>query len=508
MNATTAEADDAPSISKFRRAAQLVTLTTSVALYAMTITIANVSLPQMQGALSATVDQIALVVTFNIVATAVTTPMSGWLAARFGRRRTLIMSMAGFTVATLFCGLATGLTELIIYRFIQGAFGAPLAPLSQAITLSSYPQKMRGTVTAIFGMGVVLGPVFAPTIGGYLSEAYSWRWVFFMMVPLGCLVFVGILVFVRVTDDLGRAKLDWTGFLALALAIAAFQLMLDRGEREAWFESTEIILEAVLAITAFYLFVVHVLTSDNPFIDPKLFLDRNFAIGLMMTILFGMVNFTPMVLLPTMLQSLKGYPDSVIGLLLAVRSCGTMLGFIFMFFANKADPRIWIFCGFSFQAVAGLAMAGFDIHVSTFDVAWTSFLQGLGVGFLWVPLTLVTFATLDPRALPAGSSLFHLVRNVGSSVHVSLSVALVIHMSKVNYAQIAEGVSAFAESWRYPGALGAWNPDSVQGLAAIGGEVRRQATMIGYIDAFYFYSFTALAVLPMILLVRWKKPEE
>ncbi len=491
--------------SRFLRAAQLFTLTTSVALYAMTITIANVSLPQMQGALSATQDQIALVVTFNIVATAVTTPMTGWFAARFGRRRTLIFAMGGFTIATLLCGLATGLTELIFFRFLQGACGAPLAPLSQAITLASYPKAKHGMVTSIFGMGVVLGPVFAPTLGGFLSEAYSWRWVFFMMVPLACAAFVGILVFVRVRDDTGGARLDWTGFLALALAIAAFQFMLDRGERAAWFESTEIIVEAALAVAAFYFFVVHILTSDNPFVNPRLFLNRNFTVGLLMTLIFGMVNFTPMVLLPTLLQSLKGYPDSIIGLLLAARSCGTLLGFIFMFFANKADPRIWVVCGFSLQAGAGLAMAGFDIHVTTFDVAWTSFVQGLGVGFLWVPLTLITIGTIPTKDLPSASSLFHLSRNIGSSMHVSLSVALVIHMSKVNYAQISEGVSAFAESWRYPWALGGWNPDSAAGLAAIGGEVRRQAAMIGYIDAFYFYSFTAMTVLPLVLLVRWQK---
>ncbi len=502
------EADEgAPSISAFQRAAILITLTMSVALYAMTITIVNVSLPQMQGALSATQDQIALVVTFNIVATAVATPMTGWLAARFGRRRTMILAMGGFTVATLFCGFATGLAELVVLRFIQGFFGAPLAPLSQAIVLANYPRKSHGTVTAVFGMGVVLGPVFAPTLGGYLSEAYSWRWVFFMMVPLGCVAFAGIWAFVRVGDSTSRIRLDWTGFIALAAAIAAFQFMLDRGERADWFDSNEILLEAVVALIAIYLFFVHILTSDSPFINPRLFLDRNFAVGLLLTIIFGMLNFTPMVLLPSLLQGLKGYPDSVIGLLLAARSLGTLLGFICMFFGHRADPRIWLVCGFGFQGIAGLAMTGFDINVTTFDIAWTSFLQGLGVGFLWVPLTLVTFATLKARDLPAGMAMFHLFRNIGSSIHVSLSVALVIHMSKVNYAEIAEGVSPFNETLKYSFLLGAWNPDSTLGLAAIGGEVQRQAAMIGYIDAFYMYTLTALAVAPLIILVRWRRPE-
>ncbi len=498
-------ASGAPEISGFHRTAILVTVTMSVALYAMTITIANVSLPQMQGALSATVDQIALVVTFNIVATAVATPMTGWLAARFGRRRTMLVAMGGFTVATLFCGLSDGLAELVGFRFMQGFFGAPIAPLAQAIVLASYPKERHGTVTAIFGMGVVLGPVFAPTLGGYLSEAYSWRWVFYLMVPFGVMCLAGIWVFIRVVDERQRLPLDWTGFLALAIAIAAMQFMLDRGERAAWFESPEIIVEAAIALIALHIFIVQILTSDRPFIDPRLFLDRNFAVGLLLTLIFGMLMFTPIVLFPSMLQSLKGYPDSIIGALIAARGAGTLVGFICLLFGNKLDPRIWITLGFGLQGLAGVAMTQFDINVTTFDIAWTTFLQGLGVGFLWVPLTLVTFATLDPRHLPTGMSMFHLLRNIGSSVHVSLSIALVIHMSKVNYAELSEHVSPYRESWRFP--LDGLDPDSVAGLARIGGEVRRQATMIGYIDAFHLYAATALAVVPLILLVRWRKPE-
>ena len=501
------EAAGAPEISGFRRTAILVTVTISVALYAMTITIANVSLPQMQGALSATVDQIALVITFNIVATAIATPMTGWLAARFGRRRTMIVAMGGFTVATLFCGFATGLAELVALRFVQGFFGAPLAPLAQAIVLASYPKERHGTVTAIFGMGVVLGPVFAPTLGGYLSETYSWRWVFFLMVPFGCISFAGIWAFIRVSDERQRLRLDWTGFIALAIAIAATQFMLDRGEREDWFSSSEIILEAAIALIALHIFLVQILTTDRPFIDPRLFLDRNFTVGLLLTLIFGMLMFTPIVLFPPMLQGLKGYPDSIIGALIAARGAGTLVGFVCLLFGNKLDPRIWIVLGFGLQGIAGVMMTRFDINVTAFDIAWTTFVQGLGVGFLWVPLTLVTFATLEPRHLPTGMSMFHLIRNIGSSVHVSLSIALVIHMSKVNYAQLSEGVSAFNESWHYPLALGVWNPDSSLGLASIGGEVRRQATMIGYIDAFHLYAVTALAVAPLILLVKWRRPK-
>ena len=496
-----------PEISAFRRAMILITLTMAVALYAMTITIANVSLPQMQGSLSATQDQIAWIITFNIVATAVATPMTGWLAARFGRRNVLIFGVLGFTLSTLLCGIATGLVELVIYRIFQGICGAPLAPLSQAIVLDTYPKERHGVVTAVFGMGVVLGPIVAPTLGGYISELYTWRWVFFMIVPFGALCFIGIWVFIWDRQQTSRIRLDWTGFLALALAIACFQLMLDRGERNDWYESIEIIVETFIAIGAFYIFIVHSLTKDAPFLNPRLLLDRSFTVGLLLTIIFGMLNFTPMVLLPPLLQTLKGYPDSIIGLLLAARGGGTLLGFIIMFFGNKLDPRIWLILGFGLQGLAGLAMAQFDINVTTADVAWTSAMQGLGVGFLWVPLTLVTFNTLNPRYLPEGMAMFHLLRNIGSSIHISLSVALVIHMSKVNYAGLAENISPYNETLRYSWALGHWNLDSVTGLATIGNEIQRQASMIGYINAFYMYAFTALAVLPLIFLVGKRRQD-
>ena len=493
------------SMSPVWRALMLATLTTTVALYAMTLTIANVALPQMQGALAATQDQIAWVVTFNIVATAVATPMTGWLTAKFGQRSVMVFCVAAFTLATLFCGLATGLAELVIYRVLQGMFGAPLVPLSQAIVLDSYPRHQHGIVTSLFGIGVVLGPTIAPTLGGYLSETYNWRWVFFMVVPFGMASLIGVWVFVGQAGRKTGIRLDWSGFLALSFAVAAFQLMLDRGERNDWFESNEIMIEALIAAVAFYIFIAHSLTTERPFLTPRLLLDRNFAIGMLLTLVFGMLNFTPMVLLPSMLKNLQNYPDSLIGLLLGARGMGTLAGFIIMLYANRFDPRIWLVTGFGVQAIAGWGMAQFDINATTWDIAWTSTLQGLGVGFLWVPLTLVTFATLEPRHLPEGSSIFHLLRNIGSSIHISISVALVIRTAKVNYAGMTEFVSPYNEVLKYPWARGNWNPDTTAGLAAIGGEIQRQAEMIGYINAFYFYAFTAAAVLPLIALVRWKK---
>lgn len=497
--------DEVPQISRLRRGLILTTVTVATALYALTITIANVALPQIQGSFSVTQDQVAWVVTFNIVATAVGTPLTGWLAGRFGQRQVMLWSVGGFTLATLLCGLADNLIQLVAFRIMQGLCGAPLAPLSQAIVLDSTPKEKQGGATAIYGMGVVLGPVIAPTLGGYLSELYNWRWVFYMIVPLGVVSFFGIWLFIKDRHARNRLRLDWTGFLALAVAIACFQLMLDRGQRNDWFESVETTLECAFAVTAMYIFIVHSLSAKHPFLNPRLLLDRNYTIGLLITISFGMLNVTPMVLLPPLLQSLQGYPDSVIGLLLGVRAVGTLLGFFILMFGNRLDPRLWLFIGFGLQGMAGLRMTQFNTEVSLYDVAIAIGFQGLGVGVLWVPITLVTFATLQRALLPEGMAIFHLLRNIGSSIHISISVAMVVVYTRINYAGLVEGVSLFNEHLRNPAIVGNWSVDNLSSVAALSGVIQRQAAMIGYLNAFYLYALTALVVLPLILLVRMPK---
>jgi DHA2 family multidrug resistance protein len=486
------------------RAFILTTLTFVTMLYAMTVTIANVSLPQMQGALSATQDQIAWVVTFNIVATAVATPMAGWLATRLGRRRLLVYAVVGFAIASLLCGLATSVEELVLYRIAQGACGAPLVPLSQAIVVDTYPKRQHGPATAIWGVGVILGPIIAPALGGYLSEAYSWRWVFFMIVPFALVSLVAVLAFIRDRTEARRVALDWTGFLALALAIAAFQLMLDRGERNDWFQSGETLLEAGLALAGLYVFVVHTLTARNPFLNPRLLHDRNFTIGIIIVLLFGMLNFTPITLLPTLLQDLQGYPDSIIGLVLSARGVGTFAGFVFMIFASRLDPRIPMATGFLLQAYAGWVMVGFDINVPLWSVLWTAAVQGLGVGLIWVPLSVVTFSTLAPAHVPEGTAIFHLLRNIGSSIHISLSITLVIRATKLNYAAMVEFISPYNETFDLPWARGAWGTGSLEQLKALSTETQRQATMIGYLDAFYLFAVTAALAVPLVFLIRWR----
>jgi DHA2 family multidrug resistance protein len=494
--------DDAPTYTPLRRTLILATVTTATALYALTLTIVNVALPQMQGAFSVTQDQVAGVVTFNIVATAVATPLTGWLTGRFGQRRVMLVGMFGFAVATVLCGFSTSLTELIVWRVVQGLLGAPLAPLCQAIVLDSTPKEQQGGAIAVFGMGVVLGPVIGPTVGGYLVEMYGWQWIFFLIVPVAVAVFVAIYAVIEDRHERTKIQFDWTGFVALAITIACFQLMLDRGQRNDWFESMETILEASIAAGAFYVFIVHSLSTAHPFLNPRLLLNRNYTVGLLITISFGMLNLTLMVLLPPLLQRLQGYPDTIIGFLLGARAVGTLIGFIIMRYGNYLDPRVWLVLGFSLQGAAGLRMAQFNAEVSFTDVALALGVQGLGVGLLWVPITLVTFATIERRILPEGMAIFHLVRSIASSVHISVSVAVVVYFTTVNYAGLVEGVSVFDEMTRVPSTIGLWALDSPSSVAALSGEILRQASMIGYLNAFYLYAATAFIVLPLIALVE------
>ena len=284
--------------------------------------------------------------------------------------------------------------------------------------------------------------------------------------------------------------------------------MLDRGQRQDWFGSTEIILEAAIAAVALYLFVIHVLTTRRPFLDPHLLLDRNYAVGLLLGFVFGMLYFTTLVLQPSMLQDLRGYPDSIIGVLQATRGVGLLAGsLVVLIFLQRLDPRISILLGFLMQGLAGFAMARFDINMTTWAVAWTTMLQGFGIGLIWSPITVVTFATLAPRHLAEGASVFHLLRNIGSSVHIAISATLVVRSGRVSYAEIIETLNPFNERLDYGAVMGGWDVSTPDGLAALSAEVGRQASMIGYVNAYYAYALAAVLVLPLVFLAKRPLPD-
>jgi DHA2 family multidrug resistance protein len=480
----------------------LITVTLSTMLFGMTITLVNVVLPQIRGALSATQDEIAWVITLNLVATAVATPMTGWLASRLGWRNLMFFSVLGFTVSSFLCGIADSLESLILYRVGQGLFGATIMPLGQGIVLATFPRHLHTQVMVIWGAGSVMGPVFGPILGSMMAEAYNWRAAFFMIVPPGVVAMVCIWLSLSEYRERTKAQLDWTGFIALSVAITGVQLMIDRGQRLDWFESPEICLEAGLAAIAFWIFAAHSLTAQRPFLDPKLLLDRNFSIGLVIAFFMGMLAFTSLVLFPGMLHDLRNYPDSTIGLLLAARGTGNWVAFLVVVPFSRRYPRLAVSSGLFAQAIAAWAMSQFDINVGSADVFWTNALQGFGFGLAYTPMTVLAFATLPGHQLTEASGIFTLVRNFGSSLYISVTVVLLVRSTATNYSRLAEFISPYNRALAFPGLPEAWNLGSVGGLMRLAGEIQHQAAMIGYINSFYLLAVTAAAGVPLALLMR------
>src|SRR5499427_3274912 len=442
----------------------LLTVQLSSLLFGMTITLANVVLPQIRGALSTTNDEIAWVVTLNLAATAVATPMTGWLASRLGWRGVMFGGVGGFTLFSLLCGLANSLETLVLYRVGQGLCGAVIMPMGQAIVLATFPRERHAAVMVIWGFGSVVGPVVGPVIGSMIAETYSWRAVFFMIVPPGLIAMVFIWFSLAGYTAHTRARLDWTGFLALSIAMTGLQLMIDRGQRLDWFESPEIAAYAAIAGAAFWVFTTHSLTSRAPFLDPRLLLDRNFAIGLLIAFFMGMLAFTSLVLFPTLLHDLRGYPDSAIGELLAARGIGNWVAFLVVVPISRRLPRLTVALGLTAQSFAAWQMAQLNLNLTSFDVFWTNALQGFGFGLAFTPMTILAFATLPNGQITEASGVFTLVRNFGSSLFISLSIALLVRSTAANYARMVEFINLFNGTLKGPGVPAAWNIGTTSGL--------------------------------------------
>jgi MFS transporter, DHA2 family, multidrug resistance protein len=506
LSSTTTAAEDHPStISPGQRYLTLTTVVLGSSLYGTALLTTSTILPQMQGALSATQDEIAWVMTFNILATAVVTPMTGWLVSRFGTKRVMIWSIAIFTVATMLCGMAQSLEMLVLWRILQGGAGAPVVPLSQSILFNTFPRRQHTMVMSVFGMAVAVAPAFGPVFGGYLAEMYSWRWSFYMLVPIGVASTIGMALTLPPDDRLTRVRFDWTGFIALATALAAVQLVLARGVRLDWFDSPEIMIESLIAAIAFYIFIVHSLGAREPFVNLKLMRDRNYAIGLALVTIYGMLNFTPMVLLPPLLQQQAGFPDMLVGEVIGCRGVGMLVGFMTAGFMGRIDPRISMALGFGLQTAAGIWMLTFDLNVTMEILLANSAIQGFAVGVVWVPITAVAFGTLDAKHYAEASAIFHLLRNIGSSFFISLSIAEIVRTTAANYSRMTEMISPYNRSLTMPGVTGGWTFDSVTGLARIAKEITRQATMIGYLNAFMMYTVASGIALVFALFVRGRK---
>jgi DHA2 family multidrug resistance protein len=475
----------------------------AVIMQALDTTIANVALPYMQGSVSASADQINWVLTSYIVAAAIMTPPSGFLANRFGRKRILMTAVVGFVFASVLCGIAQSLVQIVAFRLLQGFFGAALVPLGQSVLLDIYTPEERGSAMALFGVSVMVGPVLGPVIGGWLTDHYSWRWVFYINVPLGMLAFAGISFFLRETKTSAAAKLDWLGFGSLSVAIAAMQVFLDRGAQLDWFSSFEILIEAVVCASALYIFLVHTFTAKNSFVNPRMFLDRNFSVGVLFIFIVGITYLASLALLTPYLQTLMGYPVVTAGIVMGPRGLGTMACmFLVGRLIGRIDTRLLLMTGLLLTAWAMYDMTGWNPNVSQWTIAVTGFIQGAGLGFLFVPLTTVTFATLAPEQRADGTGLYNLSRNVGSSVGISVVSYLLTRNNQVNHATIASHVTAFNHAFDNSIVRQALSPWTAGGRAALDQVIQTQASIISYIDDFKLMMILSLAAIPLVLLLR------
>jgi DHA2 family multidrug resistance protein len=468
---------------------------------ALDTTIANVALPHMQGSLQSSQDQISWVLTSYIVAAAIATPLTGWLCARWGRRKVFLAAVVGFTVASALCGMAGTLWEIVAARLLQGLFGAALVPLSQAVLLDINPKEKVGQAMAIWGAGIMIGPILGPMLGGWLTENADWRWVFYINLPVGLLAFYGIARYLPESRP-DAVRLDVFGFTTLSLAIGLLQMFLDRGEQLDWFSSTEICLEAAGALVAFAFFAVHTWTAEgDSFFNRGLLRDRNFVTGVMFAFIVGMILYATMALLPTLLQGLLGYPVVYTGEVMAPRGVGTMLAMLVVGrLVQRIDPRKIMAVGFSLTAFSLYQMTRMTLQMDSTLIIVSGFIQGLGIGFTFVPLSAAAFATLPPQLRNDGTPIFSLLRNIGSSVGISAVQTLLTEGTARAHATLAAEVSRTNLALQtLPAAM---SPDTPAGLMALNAEVTRQAAMMGYLHDFRVMMMLTLVAMPLLLLIR------
>ncbi|OZI62842.1 EmrB/QacA family drug resistance transporter [Bordetella genomosp. 11] len=472
-------------------------------------TIANVALPHMAGGLSASQDQITWVLTSYIVAAAIATPVTGWLTGRYGLKSVFLVSIAGFTVMSLACGAAGNLAQIVAARLLQGAFGAALVPLSQAVMLDVNEPKDHAKAMAVWGMGVMLGPILGPTLGGWLTDNMNWRWVFLINLPVGLLSFYGVARFIH--DDGARrdGRFDVFGFATLAVAIGLLQLMLDRGEQADWFDSIEIRVYAICAFVSFTFFILHTATSgEHSFFKVALLRDRNFAIGLSFYFLLGLLLYATRALLPPLLQTLLGYPVVTTGVVTAPSGLGTMVSMLVAGrLVGRMDGRLIIALGFGLTTLSLWQMSGYTPQITEWDVIVPGFIQGLGLGFTSVPLTTMTFSTLDRSLRSDGTAIYSLSRNIGSSIGISAMQTLLVRNSATLHASLGAYVTG-AALMMHPDALSrTFDVHTAQGLAALNEIVTNQASFIAYLDDFRFMMWMTLAAIPCLAFMRTRRAQ-
>ena len=493
------------SVRLQRRLVTVCAMTATI-MQALDTTIANVALPYMQGSLSASLDQINWVLTSYIVAAAIMTAPIGWIADRFGRKKLFITCVAGFTVASLLCALAQNIEQMVLFRLLQGMAGAALVPLSQSVLLDAYTVEERGQAMAVWGIGVMLGPIMGPTLGAWLTDNYSWHWVFLINLPIGVITVIGMLLFMTETQKQEQLRFDWFGFLALAVGIGSLQLLLDRGEQVGWFGATEIWIEAIISAIGFYYFFAHSLTTPEPFVRFKLFNDRNFVSGTVFMVVIGVVLFGTIALVTPFMQNLLGFPIQTAGLLLGSRGVGTLLTMMVAPRLMKTvETRYLILCGLLLTGGTLYYMTGFSLDVTQRTIVVTSIVQGIGLGLLFVPITTAAFLTLPSHLRNSGTSILTLVRNIGSSIGISMVIANLTSKTTEMHARLVEQVTPFNNALQMPELAANLNANTDAGRALLDMIVTQQASMIAYLNDFYLLMILTLAMIPLVLIIRAAK---
>jgi DHA2 family multidrug resistance protein len=490
------------AVPGLRRNMVTICAMTATIMQALDTTIANVALPYMQGSLSASQDQINWVLTSYIVAAAIMTAPVGWIANRFGRKRIFIVCSAGFTFASVLCGLAQDINQMVLFRLLQGVFGAALVPLSQAVMLDSYALHERAKAMSIWGMGVMMGPIMGPSLGAWLTETYSWHWVFFVNLPFGIVTVLGLLVFMDETKSDSDLRFDWFGFAALAVGIGSMQVALDRGEQLGWLESNEIIAEIIVSIVGFYYFFAHSLTAAKPFIQFAIFKDRNFIGGCVFMAVMGLVLFSTMALSSPYLQNVIGYPIITAGLLLASRGCGTFVAMMLVGrLMRSIEARTLIIAGLSLTCLSLFYMTGWTDQTGVPEIVTLSIVQGFGFGLVFVPLSTVAFLTLPDHLRTDGTAMLTLMRNVASSIGISVVIAQLTEGGRRVYAVLNEHVTPFNHSMQMPDVSSMINMSTDTGRALADVMLGLQAQIIAFSLDYQMVMLFTLCTIPLAIMI-------
>ena len=484
----------------FRRVLTFASVVYAGAIYGGATTIPNAVLPQMQGDLSASLDQVSWVVTASVVAAAIGTPPTPWLAGRFGAKQLFIGSLIAFTFSSAMIGLSNSLTEVVIWRILQALTGAPILALSQTFTLSVYPESHRAKVLAVWSIGLTCGWVFAPAFGAYLADQQSWRLVFLILAPMGIAAIVMCAVFIPATDKDTKLQFDWLGFFALSLALAALQIVLNRGQRLDWFDSTQILIWTGLGVFALYYFVAHSLTTKKPFFNWQIFKDRNLAVGALLTFTFAFISLPPLVILPSMLEQIRGLEVVTIGFVMVPRGCIQLLVLIAITpLVGRVDSRFLISSGFLLFATGSWMMSNFNLTIGLWDVIIPLSMQGIAMSIIWLPIFNMVYSTLATRYHTDAASVVGLAYNISSSAGVAVSVTLLSRTSQRSNEELISNVVPTNELLRLPEYTG-WDLTTLESLASIQAEVAQQALMIGYVNVFWLLTVICLAAVPIVVI--------